>query len=335
MTEEGTDRLVREQKIVIQRLSSSHKNGRIGHAYMFDGERGTGKEAAAIFFAKLLLCINPEKSVPCETCHSCRRVSSSNHPNVTLIRPDGQDIKKDQMSDLVFSMTKKGYEAGKKIYIISRADRMNVAAANTLLKFLEEPEGDVTAILLTDSYQSILSTIQSRCQRVSFLPPSREIMIGQLVEKGITPSMAATVSMVTANQEEAFRLAGDDQFAHIRKTVVKLVEASDRHVHEALLFIQSEWVPLIKEKEDTESGLDLLLYAYRDVVASKAGLQSTAAFPDQQELIKGLSMKMTYSRLSANMEAILRAKKQLHGNMNRTLLMEQLVLSMQEGLLVV
>jgi len=335
MTEEITDRLVREQKVVIERLSSSHKNGRIGHAYMFDGERGTGKEAAAIFFAKLLLCINPEKSVPCETCHSCRRVSSSNHPNVTIIRPDGQDIKKDQMSDLVFSMTKKGYEAGKKIYIISRADRMNVAAANTLLKFLEEPEGDVTAILLTDSYQSILATIQSRCQRVSFLPPSREIMIGQLVEKGITPSMAATVSMVTANQEEAFRLAGDDQFAHIRKTVVKLVEASDRHVHEALLFIQSEWVPLIKEKEDTESGLDLLLYAYRDVVASKAGLQSTAAFPDQQELIKGLSMKMTYSRLSANMEAILQAKKQLHGNMNRTLLMEQLVLSMQEGLLVV
>jgi DNA polymerase-3 subunit delta' len=335
MTEDIMNRLRQEQKTVIERLSSSHRNGRIGHAYMFDGERGTGKEAVATFFAKLLLCLNPENSVPCETCHSCRRVLSGNHPNVTLIRPDGQDIKKDQMSDLVYRMTKKGYESGRKIYIISRADRMNVAAANTLLKFLEEPEGDVTAILLTDSYQSILPTIQSRCQRVSFLPASREIMIKQLVEKGITPSMAATVSMVTANQDEAFQLANDNQFAHLRKTVLKLVEASDRHVHEALLFIQSEWAPLFKEKEDAESGLDLLLYAYRDVVAFKAGLQSTSTFPDQQELFKGLSMKMTYSQLSANMEAILQAKKQLHGNMNRTLLMEQLVLSMQEGLLVV
>ncbi|MER2089358.1 MAG: DNA polymerase III subunit delta' [Sporosarcina sp.] len=335
MTEEMNKRLILEQQTVIERLCSSHRNGRIGHAYMFDGERGTGKEAVATFFAQLLLCSNPENSVPCETCPSCRRVSSSNHPNVTLIVPDGQDIKKEQMSKLVYSMTKKGYESGRKIYIISRADRMNVAAANTLLKFLEEPEGDVTAILLTDSYQSILPTIQSRCQRVSFLPPSREMMIDRLVEKGITPSMAATVSMVTANVDEAFRLAGDDQFAQMRKTVVKLVEASDRHVHEALLFIQSEWVPLFKEKEEAESGLDLLLYAYRDVVASKADLQSTAAFPDQHELFKGLSMKMTYSRLSANMEAILQAKKQLHGNMNRTLLMEQLVLSMQEGLLVV
>ncbi|HJF32851.1 MAG TPA: DNA polymerase III subunit delta' [Sporosarcina psychrophila] len=335
MPDEINNRLVLEQKVVIERLSSSYKNGRIGHAYIFDGERGTGKEAIALFFSKLLLCINPENAVPCETCNSCRRVASSNHPNVTIIRPDGQGIKKEQMSDLVFSMTKKGYEAGRKIYIISRADRMNVAAANTLLKFLEEPEGDVTAILLTDSYQSILPTIQSRCQRLSFLPPSRELMINKLVEKGITSSMAATVTMVTANLDEAFRLAGDDQFAHMRKTVLKLVEASERHVHEALLFIQSEWSPLFKEKEETESGLDLLLYAYRDVVAFKADLQSTVAFPDQQELFRGLSMKMTYSRLSANMEAILQAKKQLHGNMNRTLLMEQLVLSMQEGLLVV
>ncbi len=335
MVEEIQNRLFEEQKIVIERLSSSYKNGRIGHAYMFDGESGTGKQEAALFFTKLLLCNNPENNVPCETCHSCRRVTSSNHPNVTFIHPDGQDIKKDQMSELIYNMTKKGYEAGRKVYIVSRADRMNVSAANTLLKFLEEPEGDVTAILLTDSYQSILPTIQSRCQRISFLPPSREMMIRGLVEKGITASMAATVTMMTANPDEAYRLAEDEQFAHIRKTVLKLVEASERHVHEALLFIQSEWSPLFKEKEEAESGLDLLLYAYRDIVAFKASLQSTPAFPDQQEFFSSLSMKMTYSRLSTNMEAILQAKKQLRGNMNRTLLMEQLVLSMQEGLLVV
>jgi DNA polymerase III subunit delta' len=335
MTEVKDARFFEEQRVVIKRLSASFENGRIGHAYLFDGERGTGKEAVALIFAKLLLCEKPENAVPCETCHSCRRVTSSNHPNVTMIRPDGQDIKKEQMSNLIFNMTKKGYEAGRKIYIISAADRMNVAAANTLLKFLEEPEGEVTAILLTDAYQSILPTIQSRCQRVSFHPPSREMMIGNLVEKGITTSMAATVTMVTADPEEAFQLAKDDQFAHMRKTVLKLVEASNQHVHEALLFIQSEWSTLFKEKEEAERGLDLLLYAYRDIVAFKAGLQSVPAFPDQQEYLSSLSMKMTYSQLSANMESILQAKKQLHGNMNRTLLMEQLVLSMQEGLLVV
>lgn len=323
------------QKLVTDRLITSFKNNRIGHAYLFDGERGTGKEAIALFFAKLLLCAAPENFVPCETCNSCRRVSTGNHPNVSIIRPDGQSIKKEQMDELITEMTKKGYEQGRKIYIVSRADRMNNSSANTLLKYLEEPDGDVTAILLTDSYQTMLPTIRSRCQRISFLPPSREMMISGLVEKGITASMAATVATVTADIDEAFQLAQDDAFAHMRKTVLKLIEASDRSVHEALMFIQSEWSRHIKEKDETDRGLDLLLYAYRDVVASKAGLQSIPTYPDQKEFLDGLAMKMTYNRLSAMIEAILQAKRHLHSNMNRTLLMEQLVLNMQEGLLVV
>ncbi|MFD1926733.1 DNA polymerase III subunit delta' [Sporosarcina siberiensis] len=335
MAPEEQDILIKNQKVVITRLSSSFKNNRIGHAYLFDGKNGTGKEATALFFAKLLLCKSPVEYVPCETCSSCRRVSTGNHPNITLIHPDGQNIKKEQISELIFSMTRKGYESGRKIYIIKSADRMNNAAANTLLKFLEEPEGDVTAILLTDSYQSLLPTIQSRCQRISFLPPSRDVMINELIETGLTMSMAATVTMITSNNNEALLLANDEQFAQVRKTVLKLVEASETNVHEALLFIQTNWLQVIKEKEDVDLGLDLLLYVYRDIVTLKAGLDSTLTFPDQKDSFKGLAMRMTYGRLSAIMEAVLQSKRHLNSNMNRTLLMEQLVLNMQEGLLVV
>ena len=323
------------QKLVVERLSASFKNNRVGHAYLFDGERGTGKEEVALYFAKLLLCEKTMSFVPCETCKSCLRISSGNHPNVIMIRPDGQTIKKDQMDEFLLEMTKKGYESGRKVYIISRADRMNIASANALLKYLEEPDGNVTAILLTDAYQSILPTIQSRCQRISFLPPSREMMVSTLESKEITASMAATVTMITANVDEAFQLAQDDAFAHMRKTVLKLVEASDQNVQEALLFIQSSWSQVFKEREETDRGLDLLLYAYRDIAAFKAELQSMPAYPDQQEFFNGLAMRMTYSQLSAIIESILQAKRHLHSNMNRTLLMEQLVLNMQEGLLVV
>lgn len=323
------------QKAVIDRLEATFSHHRIGHAYLFDGERGTGKEEAAIHFAKLLLCERPQNAVPCETCNACKRVQARIHPNVTMIEPDGQDIKKEQMSSLIMKMTKKGYEPGRKIYIIARSDRMNAAAANTLLKFLEEPEGDVTAILLTEAYHSILPTIQSRCQRIPFLPPNREEMMEKLMESGITASMAATVTMLTADLEKAKELAENDQFALLRKTVLKLMEAADRHVNEALLFIQSDWLPVMKEKEDMELGLDLLLYAYRDIVSLKAGLQAELTFPDHQQQLRTLSMKMTYNRLSENMESILQAKKKLYGNMNRTLLMEQLVLNLQEGLMLV
>ncbi len=327
--------LFKEQQIVITRLKASFENNRVGHAYIFDGERGTGKEEAALFYAKLLLCHEPKESMPCEACLACVRISSGNHPNITMIYPDGQTIRKGQMDEFLAEMAKKSFEGGRKIYVISQAERMNAASANALLKYLEEPEGEVTAILLTDAYSSILPTIQSRCQRISFLPPSREVIISLLEEKGITKSMAATVTMLTANIEEAIQLAQDDAFAHMRKTVLKLVEALDQNVQEALLYIQSTWLQVFKEREETDRGLDLLLYAYRDIVAFKSELKSVSAYPDQSDFLNSLAMKMTYTQLSLVMEAILQAKRQLNGNMNRQLLMEQLMLNMQEGFLVV
>lgn len=336
MSQKLHDHALQSQQPVVDKLTMIHKRQRIGHAYIFDGSHGAGKEAIAQYFTKLLLCLDPKENVPCETCHSCKRIDSGNHPNVVMIRPDGQDIKKDQMSELIMKMTKKGYEEGRKVYIIVNAERMNASAANTLLKFLEEPEGSVTALLLTDSYPAILPTIQSRCQRISLQPMNRGESMENLVEKGITTSMAATVTMMTANVEAAYGLAQEDSFVQRRKLVLKLVEAIEqRSSGEALLFIQTDWMPSMKEKKDCEQGLDLLLFAYRDIVAVKAGLEETMAYPDQLELFTGHSVKNTYNRLTVKIDAILQAKKRLHQNMNRTLLLEQLVLTMQEGLLFV
>ncbi|WJY26746.1 DNA polymerase III subunit delta' [Sporosarcina trichiuri] len=335
MDQQPAQRLQTEQPRIAATLRAAFRNNRIAHAYIFDGETGVGKKNAALYFAQLLLCENPVENVPCETCRACKRVESGNHPNILIVEPDGQDIKKDQMTQLLNVMTKKGYESGRRIYIIEQAHRLNTAAANALLKFLEEPDGDITAILLTDAYHMMLPTIQSRCQRISFLPPQREQIIQMLTEEGISPSLAATVTCLTADRSRAAELAADEQFVNLRKTVVKLVQAIDLHVTDALMLIQTEWGPFLKEKDDTETGLDLLLYMYRDIVAKKAGLTAIAAYPDLEEFTAGLAMKLTYEQLAANLEAILQAKKQLHRNMHRTLLLEQLVLSMQEGLSVV
>ena len=233
-------RMTTEQPALAARFSAAYRNHRIGHAYIFEGEKGIGKYNGALYFSQLLLCESPVENVPCGTCSACKRVASGNHPNIVTIEPDGQDIKKEQMAGLLSVMTKKGYESGHRIYIIEQAHRMNTAAANALLKFLEEPEGQVTAILLTDAYHMVLPTIQSRCQRFSFLPPQREQLMEQLKLDGISPSLAATVSSLTADSNRAVELAADEQFVNLRKTVVKLVQAIDSHVTDALMLIQTE-----------------------------------------------------------------------------------------------
>lgn len=217
------DHLNKLQPVVMKQLQMIFEKNRTGHAYIFDGAKGTGKTKVMSFFTKLLLCQNPSENVPCETCRNCKRVESGNHPNVIQIEPDGQYIKIDQIRELISGMTKTSFEEGRKIYVLHHADRLNTSSANTLLKFLEEPDGEVTAILLTENYQSILPTIRSRCQHIKFSAISRDLLLKQLQDEGITFSMASTVSMLTNNIETALTLANDEQFAHARKTVLKLV----------------------------------------------------------------------------------------------------------------
>lgn len=328
---ENLSDVIKLQPVITKQLQMVFQKNRVAHAYLFEGARGTGKLAVMRSFVKLLLCEQPVENVSCETCRGCRRFESGNHPNLIQIEPDGQDIKKDQMLQLIFEMNKTALEAGRKIYVLHRADRLNISAANTLLKFLEEPEGLVTAFLLTEKPYAILPTIRSRCQIISFPSIPYEERVKVLVDEGLTASMAATVSMLTNDLEESLRLAKDDQFAQVRKTVLKLVEAVETNVHEAMLTVHEDWLPLLKEKEDTEQALDLLLFAYRDLVAVKANSNTLFTYPDFLPFYQQHAHHCSYEHLSNKIEAILKAKQQLHRNMNRTLLMEQLMLNMQEG----
>ena len=319
------------QPVVMKRLQGAFEKDRLAHAYLFEGPAGSGKKEVTNFFVKLLLCETPSQNVPCGTCRSCRLYESGNHPNVVFIQPDGQNIKIDQIRDLIFRMNKTGLSTGRKIYIIEEADRMNTSSANALLKFLEEPEFNVTAVLLTERVHAIMTTIRSRCQLVSFRPLSRPKLMEKLIDRGMTVSMAATVSMLTQSEEEALRLSADEQFAQARKVVLKLVEVAAYNVNEALLMIQGEWLPLFKEKEDVERGLDMLLFAYRDIASVKAGLETARTYPDMEETWKQMALQYSFPVISNQLQAILQAKQQLPRNMNRTLLMEQLMLNLQEG----
>lgn len=319
------------QPVVMRQLQMVFQKNRVAHAYLFEGSKGTGKQAVMRAFVKLLLCEQPLQNVPCETCRGCRRFESGNHPNFIQIEPDGQDIKKDQILQLIFEMNKTSLEAGRKIYVIHKADRLNASSANSLLKFLEEPEGQVLAILLTEKPYAILPTIRSRAQILTFPSIPRNERMKALVEQGLTSSMAATVSMVTNDFDEAFRLAKDEQFAQSRKTVLKLVGVAETNVHEAMICVHEEWLPMFKEKDEIELGLDLLLFAYRDIVAVKANPEAECTYPDFMPFYQQRALHVTFEQLSDKIQAILKAKQQLHRNMNRTLLMEQLMLNLQEG----
>jgi len=320
------------QPTVMKMLKNSILKNRVAHAYLFEGMRGTGKRDAGALLAKVLLCRNLiEQYRPCEECSNCKRINSGNHPDVHLVEPDGLSIKKGQVQALQEEFSKKGVESSRKIYMIDHADKMTVNAANSLLKFLEEPSSQAVAILMTEQHQQILPTILSRCQSLSFQPLTPVRLMQKLKERGIEPEKAAIIVQLTNNIEEAIAWNGDDWFVQAQKIVLKLYEVLKKNQLEAMVTLQEDWFLHFKEKEQIDRGLDLLLLIFKDLLYIQLGKTEEIVYQSSRQRLEQYALQTSGRRISEQMTAVLEAKRKLQANMNPQLLMEQLVLRLQEG----
>jgi DNA polymerase-3 subunit delta' len=319
-----------QQPVVTRMLTNSIKKNRLAHAYLLEGNRGTGKKEIAKFLAKTLFCKDIQGEFnPCQACINCRRIQSGNHPDVHLIEPEGLSIKKQQIQLLQEEFSKTGVESKQKFFIINHADKMTINAANSLLKFLEEPNQGTTAVLLTEQINKMIDTIISRCQTLSTMNVSKSILGAQLTAEGVNPILARIVVQLTNSLDQAQSLAQDDWFAEARKTVLQLCEVLDSS--SGLFFIQEKWIQYFKEREQIENGLDLLLLYYRDLLSIIIGEEEAVVYRDVLEQLKQRALQMSQKRIVEKMAAILEAKKRLNANVQGQLMMEQLVLKLQEG----
>ena len=159
-----------------QILQKSIQNNTISHSYMFVGIQGIGKKIIAKEFAKNILCLNQENknsNTNC-TCKSCIEFETNNNPDFSIIEPDGNSIKIEQIRELQKRIQEKPIISNSKVYIIDNADMMTQEAQNCLLKTLEEPPEYATIILIGSNENLFLPTIKSRCMILHFEPISNE-----------------------------------------------------------------------------------------------------------------------------------------------------------------
>lgn len=269
---------------------------------------------------------------PCNACIQCKRISHGNHPDIHVLEPEGTSIKKEQISSLQKEFSKKSVESGRKFYMIIDADKMTASAANSLLKFLEEPNSETTAILITEHIQKILPTIYSRCQHITFQPIPKRELVEMLVDNGVKKGRAPLLANLTNSVEDALRLQEDEWFLQARKLVLKLYEIQSRQtLMDTLLFLQTDWLPHFKSREQMDTGLDMLLYIYKDLLYIQLEQDNELIYPDLKAEWKQQALRVSSKRLSEQILAILEAKKRLQSNVNGSLLMEQLIIKLQEG----
>lgn len=311
-------------------ITNSIKKGRISHAYLIQGERGTGKEAIATLIAKSIYCEQLTGVEPCQTCQMCMRIDSGNHPDVHRVEPDGHSIKIEQIKDLQKEFTYSSFESNQKVYIISGADTLTLNAANRILKFLEEPNQRTTAILLTENSQSIIPTIRSRCQLIDLKPLHSKHIREQLITLGMTERDAALMSALTNNIDEALEWSRDEWFADGRKLMIQLMEVLIAPSEEAYLFIHNHWLKHFKERTQLERSIDLLLLAFKDILYAHLDKgESMIVFDINDDRLKQLVLSYSQKDLIQVLHNLLDAKRHLKQHVNSTLVMEQLALQIQ------
>lgn len=317
------------QPLASRILANSLQKKRISHAYLIEGDRGTGKEEISLLLAKSLFCKQHEKEEPCYHCKDCQRIASGNHPDLHVIIPEGQSIKKEQILHLQKEFTYTGMESNQKVYIIHEADKMTTNASNRLLKFLEEPSKQTTAILLTTNSQAILPTIRSRCQMLTLKPLNPRELQKKLEEEGLTESTARITAALTNSLTEAVEISNEDWFANARKLVVQLVEVLQTKPDESILFLHNQWMPHFKEREQLQRGLDLLILWFKDMIYHYIGSRESIVFLEEQEKLEEGSMYWSRQQLTEVLRFLLEAKRKLDQNVHPVLVMEQLTLQAQ------
>ena len=153
-------------------------SNRISHAYIIQLKNYDVDFIFVKQFVKAILCKEKRKVFElsnCKLCNICNLIDSNNYPDLYVIEPDGKEIKKSQLLGLQKEFNNKSLLDNKRIYIIKEADKLNESAANTILKFLEEPSDNIVAILVTTNRYKMLETIISRCQILSIDSISNEI----------------------------------------------------------------------------------------------------------------------------------------------------------------
>ena len=167
------------QLAVTQTLKTQLITGKMSHAYLFTGSRGTGKTSCAKILAKAVNCLNPDNGNPCNCCEACKAIDSGSCMDVLEIDAasnNGVDNVRDLRDDAVYTPS----QVKMRVYIIDEVHMLSISAFNALLKIIEEPPEHLLFILATTELHKVPATILSRCQRFSFRRISQEDIAARL-----------------------------------------------------------------------------------------------------------------------------------------------------------
>ena len=295
------DELLPWQRSQWQRLMQCKAAGRLPHALLCIGPSGLGRRVFAERLAAALLCSAPlSDGSPCGACRRCRLVRVGSHPDYSRIEPAeaGKAIRVDQIRELGTFLNHSSQFGGYKIVLLSPAERMNINAANSLLKTLEEPPKNRLLLLVTAAPARLPATVRSRCQVLVFYKPPTEEALAWLttrVDSGTEPALLLSLANGAPLTALAYSQGGDLLRRRILfNTYRKVMAGSADPVRSAEAWLEGDLV----------ENLSWLIGWHMDMIRLKMidtppGLLNPDLKPALQCLAQKLPLKILFRHLDA------------------------------------
>jgi len=314
-----------------EQFVSKESADRLPHAILLAGQKGIGKNRIAEALGHFLLCEAPNKredKTACGTCKSCQLNIVGTHPDLTRINPedDGKAIKIDQIRGLMNIIQKTAQFGGYRVVIISPAEALNTAAANALLKSLEEPGTKTVLMLVTHSASSLLPTIKSRCQAIAFPVPAQELVMPWLSKMVDGEQQAITLlGAASGSPLKAMEFHGSEWFEKRAETLADLLAVKSRTMD--ALKIAKKWLDY-----PSVELMDWLLVWMTDLLKIHGGVNARVTNQDLMSSLTLLSGQLGSYQVMEFSDQVQKSKGLLlsSANPNKQLLLEDLLLRWQK-----
>lgn len=317
------EKFKQNQSIAYKIISNTLNNKHYAHAYLIETNNCTEGFDFALTFAKLLLCPNYNNGqTNCQNCMQCQMIDDNNFPELKIINPDGNWIKKEQLIELQEEFNKKSIIGNKKVYIINKADKLNVNSANTILKFLEEPQEGIIALLITANRYQLLDTIISRCQIIS--------LNGQanlLKEKDTFQKIGL---LITNTDEEYQEFISDETNLEKVNAILKFINYYEKNHKKVLLYMNDYWFNYFSLKENISWAILIIIYFYKDALNYKINCP-VEIFNDYLDEITKIAELNQIDMLINKIKVLNENRNYLDNNANLNLLMDKIIIEMEEG----
>ena len=314
------DDFIKIQPIAYKILKKSKEKNKVSHAYIIETNGYSKGLDIALAFSKYLLCpksyTNGEN---CQNCTQCFTIDRNEFIELKIIESNTSQIKKEQIDNLQLDFTKKPIIGDKKIYIINEAEKLNIKTSNSILKFIEEPEEGIIAILITNNVNSLLSTIVSRCQIIS--------LINNNIQENLDTEEKIVDILILDNNEKQQLLEIKEDKNGINR-VIDFIKYYENNKEETIIYTNKLFHQYFTTREELKIALEIILLFYKDVLNMKIG-KKILIFNNYKNDIKEIEEKNDLKTILNKINVLSNIEEKIKFNANATLLMDKLIIELE------